>query len=172
MSEYTTKELEEKFGVKIRFFDPEEEPLWQASHYDWETDTIVLNKYLSGKVRLVTLAHEIGHKRHFDELVEKELPLIKKGKWRVETECEAWKRGLPVAKELNVVEKYRQSWRSDWFPLPVVQECPFPGDDRVPHASVGKGQEYSFQEWGSLIKEYVRTGKWRGKYPRITEHIT
>ena len=175
-NDYTTKELEEKFGVKIKFFDPYTAPLslsFASGYYDWEEDIIYLSRYLSGKIRLALLAHEIGHKRHFDELVEKRMPLLKDGKWKVESECEAWKRGLPVAKELDAVERYRENWRSAWFPLGVVQECPFPGDDKVPHVSVGEGQEYSGKEWVKLMKEYIRTGKWLGRrHLGITEHIT
>ena len=167
--EYTTKELEQKFGVRIEFSGS----IYGISEYDWETDTIILYRYLSGKPRLVTFAHELGHKRYFDELVERGIPVRTEARERVKYECEAWKRGLPVAKELGVVEDYRDHWRSCWFGLPVVQECPFPGDDKVPHASIGKGQEYSFQEWGRLMKKYMRTGKWLGgRHLGTTEHIT
>lgn len=169
--EYTTKELEQKFGVKIRFFDPNIEALSQTSYYDWETDTIVLNKNLSGKTRLATLAHEIGHKRHIDELKERGV-VISGERPRVEDECEAWKRGLPIAKELGVVEKYRDFWRGAWFPVCVICYCPFPGDDKLPaRFSVGKNAEYSFEEWMKLIKEYVKTGKWKGKQ-FTQEHVS
>lgn len=165
--EYTKEELEEKFGVNIEFSGS----IYATSEYDLETDTIVIYRYLSGKPRLVVFAHELGHKLHIDDLKRKGLPLTTEGKARIVNECEAWKRGLSIAKELGVVEAYRDHWRGDWFPLPVVQECPFPGDDRVPHASIGKDQEYSFQEWGRLIKEYIKTGKWKGKQ-FTQEHVS
>ena len=180
MMEYTKEELEEKFGVKIKFYDPDEAPLslyYASGYYDWTEGIIYLSKYLSGKPRLSNIAHEIGHKRHFDELVQKEGLIIMPEP--TEMECEAWKRGLPVAKELNVVEKYRENWRAQVPPISqVICECPFPGDDKVPYdVSIGKGQEYSFKEWASLMKEYMKTGKWRGrplgrKHLGITEHVT
>ena len=164
---YTTKELEEKFAVKIKFFDPNEAPLslsMTAAYYDWAEDTIYLTRYLSGKARLSTLAHEIGHKRHADELRRTQGPILYDEESKLEHECEAWERGLPVAKELGVIETYRKDWRTFFPPMScVVCECPFPGDDKVPHASIGKGQEYSFEEWGNLMKRYIRTGKWAGK---------
>lgn len=170
--EYTTKELEQRFGVKIRFFDPEEEPLLQTSYYDWRTDTIVLNKYLRGKTRLATLAHEIGHKHHVEELTKKGIPIITEGGARVEDECEAWKRGLPIAEELDVLETYRKFWRGAWFPVCVVCHCPFPGDDKLPaRFSVGKNADYSFEEWMKLTKEYTKTGKWKGKQT-TQEHVS
>lgn len=173
--EYTKEELEEKFGVKIGFFAPTKAPLSQfftGAYYDWETDTIVLNKNLSGKVRLTSLAHEIGHKKHFDELRKKGVSI--EAKRTVENECEAWKRGLEIAKELDVVEAYKTRWRETWFPLSVICVCPFPGDDKMPSGfSIGKNAQYSSEEWGKLMKEYVKTGKWLGrKHLGITEHVT
>ena len=174
---YTARELEEKFGVKIKFFDPNEAPLSlsiTSGYYDWREDIIYLLKYLSGKARLSTLAHEIGHKRYIDELRRREGPILYSKEQKLEHECESWKRELPVAQELDVVEIYRKDWRQFQPPFSlVVCECPFPGDDKVPHVSIGKGQEYSFEEWGNLMKEYVKTGKWLGrKHLGITEHIT
>ncbi|MBA7665249.1 hypothetical protein ES703_73319 [subsurface metagenome] len=168
--DYTTKELEEKFGVKIKFLHPEEEMLLTTGYYTQEEpNTIWLNKCLSGKARLATFAHEMGHKHFWDEFP---MGIGEDREIKIWHECEAWKRGLPIAKELNVLETYRSYWRSDWIPLPVTSECPFPGDDKVPHVSIGKGQEYSFEEWGKLMRKYFRTGKWRGKHLGATEHIT
>jgi len=172
MMDYTTKELEEKFGVKIKFFDPEEEILLITGRYDpQEPDTIWLNRYLSGKARLATFAHEMGHKHFWDEFP---IGIGEDREIRIWHECEAWKRGLPVAKELNILEIYRNHWRRDWIPLPVTSECPFPGDDKVPSmVTVGKGGEYSFLEWAELLKKYFKTGKWEGgKHLGITEHVT
>lgn len=162
---YTTEELEQKFGVKIKFLDPEEELLLSTGYYDpKDSDIIWLNRYLSGKARLATFAHEMGHKRFWDET---EVGIGEDTEIKIWHECEAWKRGLPIAKELGVLETYRAYWRRDWLPLPVVQECPFPGDDKVPSlVTVGKDGDYSLLEWGNLLKEYFRTGKWKGKKPK------
>lgn len=169
---YTKEELEQKFGVKIRFFDPEEEPISIGyGYYDQETDTILLNRYLSGKVRLATFAHEMGHKRFFDRFP---LGIGEDTEIKIWHECEAWKRGLPIAKDLDVLETYRSYWRRDWIPLPTTSECPFPGDDKIPDDfKVGKGGDYSFEEWGRLMKIYFKTGKWEGKKTtvQITEHV-
>jgi len=117
------RELEEKYKRPFKIRTYYEEPLGNSAEYVPEEDTIYIGRGIRGCRRLLIIAHEVGHKLQWDELRQKiGEPLPR----RPELECDAWHRGLKLAEEWGVKDKYIEHWRDDIFL--GVSSCAPPGD--------------------------------------------
>lgn len=160
------KTLEEKYHREFKIKTSELPFLAEyEARYDFITDEIIVGHGIRGTRRLVDIAHEVGHKLDFDEAKRKGKPLEITPERALEFECEAYNRGLEAAKLFNVEDSFIKTWRRDLFPICVPCECPPPGDDKVACGmpfSVGPKEkyDYSLEEFGKLVAEYVKTGKW------------
>lgn len=169
MSEQRLREiseiLERKYNrpFKLKIEDPD--LIGHELAYDPNTDEILMDKFIEDDFMLASIAHEVGHKLHVDEL-KKEGRFEIKEDMALEYECEAYKRGLEAAETLNVKGEFIRNWRRSWQPLCIPCECPAPGDDKLAGGkeifSIGRiASDYTPQQFGGLMKAYIRTGKWR-----------
>jgi len=166
------KESEEKLRreIKIRTLKPDEMPLAAEAYYDPENDEIILSRSVVRKARLVDVAHEIGHKIHFDELKEKREPIPRKP----ESECSAWVKGRDLARQWGVENLYLKRWRD--LQVFGLAGC-YPPEDKPPckpheiaHKPTGEViVSYTPKEFFKLQKEYAKTGIWPDPRVRCEE---